>query len=502
MKIKLSKFSLFILLLSLITFFSLRLLVLDKLPVFVDEAIYVRWAQIMKNEATLRFLPQSDGKQPLFMWLVIPALKIFSDPLVAGRIVSVTAGFFTLVGTGLLTFILTKNLTTSAFACLLYALTPFMVFFDRMALADSLLTTFAIWSLVVGALFVRYQRLDLAMILGFILGGGLLTKSPAVIFYFWQLLLAIFFFQFKKHNFLKLISGWLVAGMISQVMFNILRLGPNFHLINSRNQDYLYSFKEILTHPFVPLIYNIQNSFSWMWLLLSASTIILIFTSVLSKKYRLILFLLSVFSLPFLSQASVAKVYTSRYLLFFIPLLIILAAIGLDFLQNKMKRVPLFIVFLIMPLFLSLGYVFRPEKTPMSFDMRSGYLEEWTAGTGQKEIAEYLIDQANNGAKIVVGTEGSFGTLPDGLQIYTENRPNITVIGVGLPIFKLADSLLNTSAENQIYFVVNKSRNKLDQSEVNKLKLIASYPKAERTDGSREELQFYQLLPQALNNND
>ena len=70
----------------------LRVINLTILPVFADEAIYIRWAQVMRAESTLRFLPLSDGKQPLFMWVVIPFLKLFSDPLVAGRLVSVFTG--------------------------------------------------------------------------------------------------------------------------------------------------------------------------------------------------------------------------------------------------------------------------------------------------------------------------------------------------------------------------------------------------------------------------
>ena len=49
-----------------------RFVNLTQVPVFADEAIYLRWAQIMRAEETLRFLPLSDGKQPLYMWTVIP----------------------------------------------------------------------------------------------------------------------------------------------------------------------------------------------------------------------------------------------------------------------------------------------------------------------------------------------------------------------------------------------------------------------------------------------
>src|SRR4030065_1460953 len=75
-----------------------RVYKLTLIPVFVDEAIYVRWAQVMKNEPTLRFLPLQDGKQQLFMWVGVPFFKLFDDPLVAGRMVSVAAGRGTFVG--------------------------------------------------------------------------------------------------------------------------------------------------------------------------------------------------------------------------------------------------------------------------------------------------------------------------------------------------------------------------------------------------------------------
>ena len=76
-----------------ILYFFSRLQNLTSIPVFCDEAIYIRWAQIIQAEDTMRFVPQSDGKQPLFMWINAVTLKLFSDPLVSGRIISVFSGF-------------------------------------------------------------------------------------------------------------------------------------------------------------------------------------------------------------------------------------------------------------------------------------------------------------------------------------------------------------------------------------------------------------------------
>jgi len=74
----------------------IRLYHLTLIPVFVDEAIYIRWAQVMGAEPTLRFLPLSDGKQPLFMWFLMFYIKYLADPLFAGRILSVISGIGTI----------------------------------------------------------------------------------------------------------------------------------------------------------------------------------------------------------------------------------------------------------------------------------------------------------------------------------------------------------------------------------------------------------------------
>ena len=138
--------------------FFLRIYKLTLLPIFADEAIYIRWAQVMRAEETLRFLPLSDGKQPLFMWAMIPFLKILSDPLFAGRFLSVVSGLATIVGVFLSSKLLFKSQKLALVASLIAAISPFLVFFDRMALVDSMLATTAIWTFCLKVLAVRAPR--------------------------------------------------------------------------------------------------------------------------------------------------------------------------------------------------------------------------------------------------------------------------------------------------------------------------------------------------------
>ena len=108
--------------------FFLRVYNLTILPIFVDEAIYIRWAQVMASEATLRFLPLSDGKQPLFMWVLMFLIDYFSDPLFIGRLVSVASSVGTMFGIFIFSYLLFKNKAVSLFSVFAYSISPFSVF--------------------------------------------------------------------------------------------------------------------------------------------------------------------------------------------------------------------------------------------------------------------------------------------------------------------------------------------------------------------------------------
>lgn len=486
--------------LSLVLFFGLRLFNLNRIPVFVDEAIYVRWSQIMRHEPSLRFLPLSDGKQPLFMWMTMPSLKLCNDPLVAGRMVSVFAGVMSLFGIAFLTFVLTENLLLASLSSLIYAVLPFSVFFDRMALVDSLLSAFGLWSLALGAFLIRKTRLDLAMLLGFAIGFGSITKSPAIFFSLWQLFLFLALFDFRakdvRSRLLKLAGAWLVVLLISQSIYNILRLGTNFHLIGSRNQDYLFSIREVLNHPANPLIGNSKTTILWLWYLFTPPLFLCLFTPFFGRFRKISFWVIFLCLFALLSQASVAKVYTSRYILFAATPLILPITLGLHELGTRLKKTWLVIsIFLLWPLFLSAVLIVSPPKANLPLDMRSGYLEEWTAGWGQKEIASYLIAKSAEGKKLIVGTDGYFGTLPDGLQIYTQGISNITVIGGSPAITAIPESLVNSLKDknNLVYLVANASRVNLSPEDLSRLTLINRFDKPTRLNGTHESLLFYQL---------
>lgn len=498
--------SLFIIHCSIIVvgYFLSRLINLTLIPVFVDEAIYIRWAQVMRAVASLRFLPLSDGKQPLFMWLIIPFLKAVPDPLLAGRMVSLLAGFGTMIGVFVLSFILFKKKEISFLASLLYLISPFTLFFDRMALADGLLSFFGIWVFIFLILLVKQPRLDLAIISGILLGLGLITKSPALFFALFAPS-TIILFSFGKDGkekllfFLKILGFWLIVGLFGWAIYNILRLGPEFHMIAIRNKDYLFSISEVLRHPLDPFWGNFKNELSWFWILLTPFTFAVgVFGGILAlrKYFKESLLLWFWILVPLLGQSAVAKVYTSRYILFVVPLFLVFAGFALEnfFRGTKNKRLVVsgLVLVFVFPVYQSILLLTDPQRAWLPPNERSGYLEGWTAGYGIKESAVYLKAVAKN-QKVLVGTEGYFGTLPDGLQIYLEKVPNTTVIGVGYPIKEIPQSLINGLKENRVFLVANDSRFQIVNKE--RLRLISSYPKAPNLiTGKQENLLFFEIV--------
>lgn len=164
--------------------------------------------------------------------------------------------------------------------------------------------------------------------------------------------------------------------------------------------------------------------------------------------------------------------------------------------QNKILKIAIFLIFIPALLF-DFWLITNPQKADIPQKERSGYLEEWSSGYGIKEIASYLKTKSKD-KEILVGTEGRFGTLPDGLQVYLRATENITVVGMGqhAEIYTVPIPLKNAIKEGkEAYLIVNESRLLADAKADSSLKLIASYPKAKSSNGNQDQLLFFEVIP-------
>lgn len=418
-------------------FFVTRLVALLAIPMFTDEAIYLRWAQIAKQDAAWRFISLTDGKQPFFIWLVMVAMRFVQDPLLAGRLVSVGAGLGSLIGLFFLGRELFRNHWVGIISTSLYALYPFALVYDRMALYDGLVGTFAIWSLFLAVLLARRIQLDLSLLLGMVLGGGVLNKSIGFLSIY-LLPLSLFLFDWRggkrRRRFLKWCFFMLVSVVLAYSFYSILRLSPFFHIIKQKDALFVYPLNEWLAHPFEFFWGNLWiGQRDWLLRYMKIPVLVLVVASFfirrefLREKVLLVLW----FAVPFAALALFGKTLYPRFTFFMTLSLIPLAGFSLYWIQKSLKRFHFFFAS-----FLILFSWFRTDYLILTNFERSGipkadihqYLTDWPAGGGIKEAVAFFEEEGRKG-KLVIGTQGTFGLMPYSLEIYLVKNPNVRIVG-------------------------------------------------------------------------
>lgn len=498
------KFGILILLVLSLIYFTSRFYSILSLPIFTDEAIYIRWAQIAKQDANWRFISLTDGKQPMFIWLMMISLRIISDPLLAGRVVSVGAGFFTLIGMYFLGREIFRNNKIGLVSSALYVIFPMALVYDRMALYDGLVGAFAIWSLFLIVLLARKVRLDIALLLGMVAGGGVLTKTNAF-FNIYLLPFSLLLFNWNEkgigRRLLKLISLFIVSVALTYGFYSILRLSPFFHIITEKNAIFVYPLKDWLDHPFNFFIINLKAFWDWTNRYLTWPFLTLIalsfFVSRNFIKEKIILFLW--FIVPITALGLFGKTLYPRFLFFMMLPLLPLIAFSLMNIYGKFRKAYLFVIFVffVFLLVVKTDYLiltdFAKSGIPGS-DIKQ-YLTDWPAGGGVKESVDILRKEAEKG-KIYVATQGTFGLMPYALEIYLVQNPNVSIEGIWPIGNEIPAKVIEKSRQVPTFFLFYQpcsscSRIGIAPSTWGNLKLVYSLKKAY---GARY-LSLYKVLP-------
>jgi len=162
---------------------ALRVARLEALPIFVDESLYTRATQIVATgpvPGTLLVMasPSYGGNPPLFSWLAAPLTRLILDPLLATRLASALIGTLGMLGTWAVGRALWGP-AAALLAGLFYALCPYLLFYNRLAMLDGLVATCGAWTLLFAITLSRRGRVRDAAALGLCLAAALLTKILA-----------------------------------------------------------------------------------------------------------------------------------------------------------------------------------------------------------------------------------------------------------------------------------------------------------------------------------
>lgn len=467
-------------------FLVIHLWRLTLLPVFADEAIYIRWAQLMIDDwRQYLFFPLNDGKGPLFFWLLVPWQFIFADQLFAGRFLAVLIGLVQILSLKALSKTLGAKPWVQWLTMLFGSILPFWFFHHRLALTDSLLTLTLTWTTIATLQLIKAKpgkKFKWLLLAGLSLGAGLWTKLPAVLFIPIIFILGIFGGTKKKNNLLNLLWAGLVV-LFGGLIFSSLKLHPAFSQLFGRGSDFLFPWQKVVfEEAWRETVINLPNYLHYFgryftWPILIFSLLGLVLPPHKIRRQQWLLWLSTIlFAGPI---AILGRVVYPRY---FMPISVfVTVSAGLSFQQlwqlinlaqiKKWLRTIIAVLMFIAfswTVFKAAQFIYaawtNPAKLPLVSADQEQYLYKWSAGYGVKPSVEYIQQLAQN-QSVAVATEGSFGTLPDGALLYFHrtNVDNIYLEGVGYPVKGLTKKFLERAQDfDRVFLLVNSHRLDLD----------------------------------------
>ena len=438
---------------------ALRIYNILSLPIFFDEAGYLRWALDIADQRTRMALVipiVEDGKQPLFMWLAAVASGLFSDPLMAGRVVSGLAGVSSAVALYLAGYWLAGR-RVGTIAGLLYAVVPFGLFYDRMALVEAVLNAGGVWAFALSVFVACRARTDRSALLagagvGAALGAALWTKMPALFMLPFPVLCA--FLLPSRGRRALVVGGFTVAAAVLAISAAILAAMPSAARLLDKANSFAVSPQEMLSLRVGSWAANALEYWAWiqayfpapLWMILLAAA-----TWGLVRRTRLALLLLGCwadFTLP-TTLVAVPKLYESRYVSQGVfPLLLLIALMMASIyrvvqatakhLEGRRKArwisaplvgAILFIAALGPSLWFDLQLLNAPEDAPLPGSDRRLFVTGWTAGYGFTDalrlVKERAAELTKGGQPVIVLGDDPRGTPYAGLKIYMRGMKDV-----------------------------------------------------------------------------
>jgi 4-amino-4-deoxy-L-arabinose transferase-like glycosyltransferase len=482
-----------------IFYLATHLTALTRLPVFADEAIYIRWAQLIIDDwRRYLFFPMNDGKTPLFIWLTVLTLKTFANPLVAGRMISIAAGLIQVFVTAKIVKQLGGKTFAAVISALMITLLPFWYFYHRLSLMDGLLTLLLSlsWFYLFKTAQEKKTNWRYIILAGSFFGLSLLTKLPALLF-IPTLLLAPFLVRPKQISLPAILSWSTATLLIGLGVFFSLKLHPAFGQLFTRGNDFLYPIQEVIARGVWPVaLINIRATINALSLYLTWPILLLPFFGLFQDKWRRKHLLLILSAVSFLAPVMLLgkTIYPRYFLPAALPLTVSAALVFGQFFAHTQRlvkkplqlfvRAGLIVLGLTYVSSAALEFIFiswqNPDYLPLTPIDRVQYTQEWSAGHGVKETTDLLLETAKNHT-IAVATEGFYGTLPDAMLMYLHNEDvtNILVEGIGQPVVAIPENFaIKAQQYEYVWLVVNDYREDMGLNKIypaNKNRLISWY---------------------------
>jgi 4-amino-4-deoxy-L-arabinose transferase-like glycosyltransferase len=428
---------------ALLLLSALAFVRLTAVPMFEDEGTQLRWImQIIQKGAWLQ--PLFDGK-PLEAWPVVPLVQMGLAPLIAMRGLHVIAG---MLGT-LLIYKTARELTDrrGAFVTgLLFALCPYVVYLQRLALSDVMLCAAGIWVMLSVLQFQKAATMRRTAGLGASLVLAAFCKLPVGFEMLAAMPAAIVLMPHAERQTILRRPGSerLLLAHVPVILLMLLVFGVA--LVRSRRgqapgfgiQDFLgiggggYSnIAAALGVPRPQVLQEIAAQLTWP---VTFIAMIGLAAAVLLGDWRQ-RWLVAVGAMPLAAIGLFASFWYPRYLLFTLPPLMIASVLGWGGLLRLAPRIArtagIAAVTLCAGLMVrqSALLIWEPIAARWSPVDRIQYFSGWSSGYGYPEAARFIVNAS--AAPAVVYSLDGHSAYQLGVYLPGIWRPRVRAIGYG-----------------------------------------------------------------------
>lgn len=419
-------------------FFLVRIIFLDRLPIFNDEAIGLNKGLVLTAQPELWAQLVGDGKNPGISISLAAAQSLPIDPLLAGRLVSVVSSLLTFIAILRVAHILDISQDSKRFLAVFLAFCPYLLFYDRLALPAAPVTAAASIALALTLSFCQRPR---------IVTGALLGLTIAIGWWFFSLILIILpaigltllisyrqLFANRKETTLGIVAGVCIFILLTLPVWT----NPSYQAVNralAGSVSRVLSVKELIQFPISLWIANIYQVGQWFLGFITPLPLIFFVIACMRVGKKTKLLIPMVFAvLPLSLSVLLVKSMSARNLVILVPPVLVVASMGTTIFGRLEKAfltgtaLVLFIhasILVVAPLSY---YQMLSTYAPAGAGDMSQYTTGWASGYGVKEAIAFIksdaagkpslvfvrVDSGNpeDAVYVLLNREKNFRTLP------------------------------------------------------------------------------------------
>lgn len=443
--------------LFLALYFLTRVATLSVLPIFLDEAVHLQWAERLYAEGRI-VRPIGAGRL-----LAVAAFGLalpFEDRLFAARLLAVVAGAFSLTCVMLIAHRLFGALASRG-AGFLYLVSPFALTYDRLALSDGFLSAF-VAGLMLTTLAIMDQPASWGPRLRFALLLALAVASKVS---------ALLFLPALPLGLLALSSKrWpALASMGKGALIGLIGAAPMLWFFVKNSGEIAAQHVADPSAAAAILMTTLRDMSGWALSYFTVPVLGFAALSVIVLRDGRALWLTASVMLPVVLFAVLSQPWSARYILPVLPPLVVLVAGGLVPVAERL--VPKWrggVAFILAALVSFQGLAFDrpllvdPARAPFPADDRHQLVSGWPAGYGVREIARRLELESATGPLTAHVDIGGTRTLPTSLGVLLKAQTSVRLVegDFGSPLFR--ESMVVEARKGRVFAILGPRSSELD----------------------------------------